>query len=292
MPITPVEARELIARPSALRRRPTDEFIESRRANRRKRIDSGLKLSDLNSVELWEEFLPIVGSASYFNLVLDTTAPQGASLSLNGGAATSNVAAITARLSTSDNPATGYQIKIWGAVNTGANASIQTTEGASAWISPTWAGTSYADQAVTLSATDGSKTIFAKIRDDVWNETSQLSASITLDTTIPVVSITTGPDATKISTVSGKRVTNFTFQTDQAVSAWEVEVVATSGSARGTGTVIGTTNGSTNTSGGALAATTGKDVSLDGRDVQAASAGDGTKVIKVFAQNAAGTWSS
>jgi len=68
--------------------------------------------------------------------------------------------------------------------------------------------------------------------------------------------------------------------------------VANSGSARGSGTVIGTTNGSTGVSGGAKANGTTQAVVLDARDIQAASAGDGTKVIKVFVQDAAGNWSA
>jgi len=227
--------------------------------------------------------------ASNFNVVLDTTAPGGASLALNGNATATTSRDITAALTTSDTPTTGYQIKIWGDVDTAFNASIQATEGASAWITP--AGFP-ANQAVRLSTGDGSKNISAKIRDDVWNETSVLSKSITLDTTAPTVSITSGPDTTKVSTVSGKRTVNFAFQTNEAVVAWEVAVVANSSSIRGSGTVIGTTNGSTGVTGGALGATTTQNVSLDARDIAAASAGDGTKVIKVFAQDAAGNWST
>lgn len=227
--------------------------------------------------------------ASSFNVVLDTTAPAGAALALNGNASYTSSRDITAALSTTDSPTTGYQILIWGDVDPAFNASIQATQGASAWITP---ASFPANQAVRLATGDGVKTINVRIRDDVWNETATLTKTITLDTAVPVVSIVTGPDATKISTVAGKRVVNFSFQADRAVTAWEVAVVANSGSVRGSGTVVGTTNGSTGTTGGALAATTPQAVALDGRDISAASAGDGTKVVKVFTQTAAGTWST
>jgi len=245
---------------------------------------------------MWDEFLPMGGGASSFNLVVDTTAPGGATLALNGGASATTSVNITAALVTTDNPVTGYQIMIWGTgVDNAGNASIQTTQGASAWISPTWTGSGpfTASQAVKLSTGDGSKSISARIRDDVWNETSTLTQSITLDTTAPTVDITTGPDTTKVSTVSGKRTVNFTFTVgSEAIVAWEVAVVASSGSARGTGTVIGTTNGSTGVAGASKAAAATQAVVLDARDVVAASAGDGTKVIKVFVQDAAGNWSA
>src|SRR3954451_2533255 len=190
--------------------------------------------------------------SSFFNVVLDTTAPAGTSLQLNGGAAYATVQSITARLATSDTPTTGSQIKIWGDVDPAFNASIQTTEGASAWITP---GSFPADTAVKLLAGDGAKNVFAKIRDDVWNETAQLSASITLDTAVPTVNWTTGPDAAKISTVSGKRTVNATFTVGaEAVTAWEVAVVTNGSSIRGSGTVVGTTNGSTGVTGGSKAA--------------------------------------
>jgi hypothetical protein len=127
----------------------------------------------------------------------------------------------------------------------------------------------------------------------VWNETSTLTQSITLDTGIPTVNWTTGPDVTKVSTIAGKRTINATFTVGaEAIVAWEVAVVANSGSARGTGTVIGTTNGSTGVTGGAKGAAATQAVVIDARDLQAASAGDGTKVLKVFVQDAAGNWSA
>jgi len=292
--LTVVEARDLVLKPLEQRRMPTRGFIEDRQRNRARRLAEGRRLAPDDWRGMWDEWLPMAGGASSFNVVLDTTAPGGAALALNGNASYTTSVDITAALTTTDNPVTGYQILIWGDVNPAFNASIQTTQGASAWITPTWSGSGpfTANQAVRLATGDALKTINARIRDDVWNETATLTKTITLDTVVPTVDITTGPDATKISTTAGKRTVNFTFTVgSEAITAWEVAVVANSGSARGSGTVIGTTNGSTGTSGGAKTASSTQAVSIDGRDLQAASAGDGTKVVKVFVQDAAGNWS-
>jgi hypothetical protein len=292
--LTQEEARELCYRSVFERRRPTRAFVESRLAARAQRLKEKRTIEDEDWRAIWDEYLPIAGGASYFNVVLDTTGPGGASVSINGGATYATTQVVSVTLTTTDSSVTGYQIEIWGSVDTAANASIQTTQGASSWITPTWSGSGpyTATQSVTLSSGDGSKTISARIRDDVWNETSTLTASITLDTTVPTVNWTTGPDVSKVSTVSGKRTVNATFTVgSEAVTAYEVAVVSNGSSIRGSGTVIGTTNGSTGVSGGAKAAAATQAVVLDARDIQAASAGDGTKVIKVFVSDAAGNWS-
>lgn len=293
--LTVIEAKELVLKSPFDRRMPTKEFVASRLANRRERRALGRRLAKDDWLGIWDEFLPIAGGAASFNVVLDTTAPGGAALALNGGSTYATTVDITAALTTTDNPVTGYQILIWGAgVDPAFNASIQTTQGASAWITPTWNGSGpfTANQAVRLSTGDGAKSISGRIRDDVWNETSTLTQSITLDTTSPTVNWTVGPDVTKVSILSGKRTVNATFTVgSESIVAFEVAVVSSAGSARGTGTVIGTTNGSSGVTGGAKVNGTTQAVVIDARDLQAASAGDGTKVIKVFVQDAAGNWS-
>lgn len=292
------EAKELVLRSAFQRRRPSHAFIADRLACKARRLREGRpypfnKGDRPDWIALWGEYTgAVAGGASFFNLVLDTTAPGGATLVLNGGATYATSLTLSAVLHTSDSPTTGYQIKIWGTgIDETANASIQEDEVDSSWISPTWSSGD-ATQAVVLSAGDGLKTISAKIRDDVWNETAELTDTITLDTVAPVVTISSGPDVTKISKVSGKRVATFAWQSDTAYQAYKVKVVPASGSAESAGTTLLTTNGSTNVSGGAGAATTDKTTTIDGRDLEVASAGDGTKVIKVFVQDLAGNWST
>jgi len=267
-------------------RRPSHEFVASRRANRERRRACGKRLGDMSLSEFVRtEYLPLAGGATNFNLTLDTTAPTTPTFTINGGAAYATAQAVTGNFSTADASTVGYQIKVWGNVDTTANANIQATEGASAWIAYT------ASQAVTLLTGDGSKTLSARIRDDVGNQTAILSASITLDTTLPVPNITVAASPTKISTVATFDTSTFTFQSDTAIQAWKVKVVPAVGSIESAGTLIPTTAGSASTSGGSLAAVTNQSVTIKGADLQTASAGDGAKIVKVFVQDLAGNWS-
>ena len=224
--------------------------------------------------------------ASYFNITLDTLAPSGNTFSINNADVFTNTSAVTAYFTTADASTTGYQIKIWGAVDTAENANIQTLEANSAWIA--YSGST----AVKLSSGDGSKTLYGKIRDDVYNETAELSDSITLDTTAPVVTISTAPDVSRISKVAGKREVTFTWESDTQFDEYKIKVVSSSNALHNTGTTIGETY-STDMSGEALnyPATTGITSVIDGRDLETASAGDGVKVVKVFVKDDAGNWS-
>ena len=183
-------------------------------------------------------------------------------------------------------PATDeYQAKIWGDVDPTHNANIQATEVASSWITY-----QEAIQA-KLSAGDGAKNLYGKIRDDVYNESSQVGDTITLDTTIPAVSIA-GPDVNKISKVTGKNTAALSFQVDQNFTEYKVKVVGSTGAAHDTGTVIPTTGGSTNTSAtGTWTTASVINVTIKGADLETASSGDGTKIVKVFVKDEAGNWS-
>ena len=289
--LTQEEAKELVLRSPFKRRRPTSEFVANRIANRARRLKERRKIDPDDWNARWLEYSIIAGGASYFSVTLDTAAPGGGTLVLDAGATYTGDAVVSAVVHTSDSSTTGYQIKIWGNVDTAADSNIQASEGASTWFSPTWSSGD-ATQNVTLSSGDGSKTISAKIRDDVWNETSTLTDTITLDTTVPVITIQSGPDVSRISKISGKRTVTVTWQSDSALQAYEVAVVSTSGSLQGSGTVILTTNGSTNVSGGSTAATTNVSTTIDGRDLDVASSGDGVKVVKIFGQDLAGSWST
>jgi hypothetical protein len=224
--------------------------------------------------------------ANYFNLTLDTTGPASPSIVLASGETYATNQLVNAGMSTSDGDTTGYQMKIWGDVDTTYDTNVQGTETNSTWI------TFQSTKQIKLGNGDGSKTVYCKIRDDVYNESSQVSDGIILNTTLPAVTIT-GPDVSKVSKISGKSVCSFSFQVDSAFVEYKVKVVPASGSAQDAGTVIGTTNGSTNMAGtvGNYAASTPINCSINGTDLETASSGDGAKIIKVFAKNAAGLWS-
>lgn len=223
--------------------------------------------------------------ANNFNLTLDTTAPADVALNIDSSAAYAGSQTVTAQPSTSDGVTTSYQMKIYGDVDAANDANIQTTEGASAWIAYS------TSQSVKLSSGDGSKTLRLKIRDDVGNTSGEVTHAITLDTTVPVATISVAASPTKISKIATFDTSTFSFQSDTAIQAWKVKVVPATGSIESAGTTIPVTAGSTNTTGGALAATTNQSVTIKGTDLETASSGDGTKIVKVFVQDLSGLWS-
>lgn len=217
--------------------------------------------------------------ASYFNLTLDTTAPSGLTLSINDGALYATSTAVKLTVGLSDEVTTGYQMKIWGidGVDEEALASWET-----------FAKT----KSVNLTSGDGLKTVHIKVRDDVGNETEEVSDDITLNTAVPVVTIT-GPDKTKISKVEGFNKSKITFTCDVDFAEYKVCVVPQTSSTQDAGTVIPTTAGSINTSGsdGSYPKTTPIEVTITGTDLETASSGDSVKIVKVFVKTAAGIWS-
>lgn len=226
--------------------------------------------------------------ATNFTVTLDTTGPGSPSVSIDGGAAFTGDVDVVLTIGTGDGDTTGYQVKIYGDVDDAfATGEYRALEANAPWVSY---GTS---KNVRLSAGDGSKTVKIKIRDDVFNESTEATDAITLDTSIPVPNITVGPDVTKISKVSGKRTVSFSHQADATFDEYKVKVVPATNSLHTAGTQIGTTNGSTNMSGsaGGYPATTNINSTIDGRDLEAADTGDGDKIIKVFVKDASGNWS-
>lgn len=215
--------------------------------------------------------------ASYFNLTLDTTAPTGGSLSLPARANTVN---ITATIS-----ATGATyMKLYGDICATAGGSA-IAEADASWVA-------YATSAsLILTAANATKTVNIKFMDDVGNVSAAVTATVILDTSAPVVTIT-GPDVSKISKISGYDVAEFSFSANEVIKAWKVKVVPSTSSIDTAGTQIPTTGGSTNMSGSTqTAAETAITCTIKGADLESASSGDGAKIIKVFVQDLNDNWS-
>ena len=217
--------------------------------------------------------------ASYFNLTLDTAAPSGVTLAINDGAIYATSTAVSLLITTADGQTDGYQMKIWG------------ISGAEEETSASWENFT-TEKSVSLTAGDGLKTVYLKLRDDVGNESVAVSQQITLNTDVPVVAVT-GPDRTRISKVPGFSQAVVNFTADVAFEEYKVCVVPASNSQHEAGAVIPTQGGSVNTSGseGGYPASTNIQVTITGADLESASSGDGIKLVKVFVRNAAGTWS-
>lgn len=216
--------------------------------------------------------------ASFFNLTLDTIAPILGSIKLNNGAAYTTNATVALTVSLGTGSETPAQMKIWGIKD-------KSTENSATWA------TYSASSSVTLDNTDGLKTVYVKVRDEVGNESSTVSATITLDTTIPVVTVI-GPDVSTISKITGFKTATFTFTCDTSFNEWTVRVVPSQSSIHTAGTEIPNTHGSTNMHGNTeTEANITISCSIDGEDLETASAGDGAKIIKVFVKDVAGNWS-
>lgn len=216
--------------------------------------------------------------ASYFNLVLDTLAPQGLTVKLNNGSQYTTSKNVTLSISVSDTSTSGYQMKVWG------------IDGASSEDSASWE-TFASTKSIALPTGDGLKNVYVKVRDDVCNETAAASATITLDTSVPAVTII-GPDVSRISKTAPKNVATFSFTSDVAFTEYKIKVVPSKSSLHDAGILIGTANGSTNMNAtGTFKASAAITCKIYGKDLEAASSGDGEKIIKVFVKNAHGTWS-
>ncbi|UUV46451.1 hypothetical protein [Bacillus phage vB_BanS-Thrax3] len=222
--------------------------------------------------------------ANYINIILDTTAPANPNITINGGATYATNQLVTATIGVTDSDTTGYQMKIWGAVDPAYDTNIQTTEGTSQWISFT------NTKQVKLSTGDGDKQLSMKVRDDVYNESSIATDNINLNTAIPTVNVGT-PDKNKISKKDGKNVVSFTFSSAEPFEEYKVKVVSSTGAVESSGALIGTAYGSSNIAGNTGGYNTPITVTITGQDLEAVSSGDGNKIIKVFIKNQAGTWS-
>lgn len=216
--------------------------------------------------------------ASYFNLTLDTLAPQGLTIKLNNGSQYTTNKTVQLAVNVTDESADGYQMKVWG------------IDGIAKESDAVWETLANVKD-ITLPTGDGLKTVYVKVRDDVYNETAAASATITLDTSVPAVTII-GPDVSKISKTSPKDVATFSFTSNTAFTEYKIKVVPSNSSLHDAGVQISTANGSTNMSAtGTFKASTAISCKVYGKDLEAASSGDGEKIIKVFVKNAHGTWS-
>lgn len=228
--------------------------------------------------------------SSHFTLTLDTQAPASPTLLLNGGAAVTGAAEVAVSLSTADYQAGARdvaQMRLWGDVDPAADPLVQPTEAASAWQTFT------TDYVVRLTAGTGRKHLYARLKDDVCNETVPFTDWIDLDTTSPVVSIVTAVDRARISKVAPCSNALFLWEANRPFVRYEVRVVPSSGSPQQSGVLIGTGSGSANTSGvGAFPSATPISTVINGADLEAASPGDTTKVVKVFVRSADGVWSA
>lgn len=215
--------------------------------------------------------------ASHFFLTLDTTAPKGVSILLNGGAATAKTTQLTLTVTHGDASSDGYEMRIWG------------VEGAEEKADAQWEP--YAQtKTIRLPAVNGSHTVSLMLRDDAKNESDTVTASITLDLPVPVVTVT-APDRARLE-LGADCAAVFSFSCSTDFSEYQVRVVDSREALVTDGVALGTDNGSVNVSGsGSFAKGESIPVTVHGLDLAAASGGAGVKRLKVFVKSTENVWS-
>lgn len=217
--------------------------------------------------------------ASYFTLTLDTTAPTGGRITISSPTTERTVP--VALLATD-----ATQMKLWGDIVASTSSSTKITESTASWIGY------HTSASVILSDGDGAKTVYVKFRDEVGNETGAISTVVVLDNTAPTAAISSGPDRSTISEVSGFDKCTFSWSVDEAFNEYKICIVPSNTSPHNVGTPIGITNGSSN-----MAATgsfnAGQAITsvITSADLRAASDSDGAKIIKIFVKDLVGNWS-
>lgn len=215
-----------------------------------------------------------------FNLVLDTTPPQAVTCAIEAAAGTTTDPLVDVAVGTSDPTTTGYQVKLWGDIVGAAD------EASAAWQAYAGPGSPIS---VNLAGADGVKTVFAKLRDDVWNESATVSDQIVLNQVGVTVGLISGPDVNRVSRIATKRQATVVWAADGPFVHYEVRVVPDGNSDHTAGVPVGAV-GSSNVSGdGAFTSNTPITTVVDGRDLPDP---DSTKVVKIFARDADGNWSA
>lgn len=218
-------------------------------------------------------------------LTLDTAPPANPALQINDGEAITGDRNALVYVTT-DDLADVAEMILWGDVDPVADPNIQATEALSTWVP--YAGTT----ALILSDLTDRKRIYARLRDDVGNESVSFSDYIDLDLDRPVLDITVGLDVEKVSKKAGYDEASFTWESNVDLSEWEVRVVPYAYSDNTAGTALQAVAGSTNVSGTTLLASTPVTTVIKGTDLEIASPGNSGKIIKVFGKSAStSAWS-
>jgi hypothetical protein len=228
---------------------------------------------------------------SYVTITLDTTAPANPTIQIAGGQAFATAQLVNLAISTDDVDTTGYEMLIWGDVDTTFDNKVTATEGTATWqaYSP--------NPQVKLKANTGGdpevKTINIRLRDDVRNATVIKFDDISLDTSIPTVTIVVGLDKNRLSREDQKNEASFQFSVNQSYVAYKVKLVGAINATEDMGTQIPTAGLSSGVTGsGAFTSANVHTVRLRTADLETAGANaNGPNIIKVFVQEASGGWS-
>lgn len=232
--------------------------------------------------------------SNYINLTLDTLGPQNVSAILNDGEhmTTSNNVRFT--IICTDPDKTDYQMKIWG-------TETHPTEEDAEWQT-------YADTVrLTLSDFTGLKTVYFKVRDDVYNESATVSATINYVKERPSIQGLFVTPA-KLSLMDKKNVASGGFNFSETIDAVKIKIVSDVNASHDdpSNISIPTTNGSAmwddfnsdsydiSTLDHEITVPSSMSVGfyINAKDISSVAPGDGVKIIKFFVRSAmSGLWS-
>lgn len=232
--------------------------------------------------------------SSYINLTLDTLGPQNVSVVLNNGENATTSSTVRYTVSCSDADTTDYQMKIWGTAShlTEADAQWQTFVSSDSFL---------------ISNSAGQKTVFFKLRDDVYNESATASATITYAKEYPSVKgLFVSP--VKLSLMDKKNVTSGGFNFTETIDAVKIKIVSDVNASHDdpSNISIPTTNGSEmwddfnvdsydiSTLDHEITIPVSMSVGfyINAKDISSVAPGDGVKIIKFFVRSAlSGLWS-
>ena len=232
--------------------------------------------------------------SNYINLTLDTLGPQNVSAILNNGEHVTTENTVRYTVTCSDSDTTDYQIKIWG------------TETCPDESDAEWQ-TFVSSGSVLVSNSNGLKTIYFKLRDDVFNESETATATITFAKERPSIQgLFVSP--VKLSLMDKKNVASGGFNFSEAIDAIKIKLVSDVNASHDdpSNISIPTTNGSAmwddlsadsyNTSTLDYEITLPNALSvgfyINAKDIASVAPGDGVKIVKFFVRSAAsGLWS-
>lgn len=232
--------------------------------------------------------------ANYINIILDTIGPSGVSVKINGDADKAITTAVTLAIACADTDLTGYQMKIWGTADV-------PTETDAIWE------TYQTTKNVTLSSGDGLKTVYVKVRDDVWNESATASDTITLYEKVPSI-VSFSVTSSRISLVNGKNIISGAFYADENVDAVKLMIVDNVNARHDSPSNIAIpknagselyddNNDATESEAvleleGRVNKEIGFNYTIHASDIVAVAPGDGVKILKAFVRSAeTGNWS-
>lgn len=233
--------------------------------------------------------------ANYINVTLDTIEPSSVVVLINGDETKTTSSAVTLTIDCADADLSEYQMKIWGTADA-------PTESDAIW--ETYQHT----KNVTLPSGDGLKTVYVKMRDDVWNENSLPAYdSITLYEKVPSI-VSFSVTSSRISLVNGKNIISGAFYADENVDAVKLMIVDNVNARhdspsniaipKNAGSELYDDNNEATESEavleleGRVNKEIGFNYTIHASDIVAVAPGDGVKILKAFVRSAeTGSWS-